>query len=141
MIPVTRAETSRPPPAAGAPQRAPAVAPLRIGQPDLSEALREEMATRCLSPCLLTLRAVQHRPFALDVYLWDCCYGDRGLRGAPPARSRLGVYHALADHPSPWPAPEELSTFEHDLAMVRDELHQLWKKAHPLEDFDDDIPF
>ena len=142
VIPITNAPTSRPPPAAGVPDRAPAIAPLRTGQPDLSEALREELASRrLLSPCLHTLRAVQGCPFALDVYLWDRCYGNRSLRGAPPAHSHLGAYHALADRPSPWPAPDELPAFEHDLAEVRGELRRLRNEAHPPEDFDDDIPF
>ena len=139
VIPVTRASTSRPP--GGARDRLPALTPLRTRHPDLSDELREEMASRRLSPCLHTLRAVQHCPFALDVYLWDRCYGDGGLRGAPPARSRLARYHALADHPSPWPAPDEVRAFEHDLAKVREALRRLRNEAHPPEDFDDDIPF
>lgn len=139
VIPVTRASKPRPP--GRARDRLPEIAPLRTGQADLSEELREEMASRRLSPCLHTLRAVQHCPFALDVYLWDRCYGDCGLRGAPPARSRLACYHALADHPLPWPAPDEVREFEHDLAKAREELRRLRNEVHPPGNFDDDIAF
>ena len=140
LMPVIRTSTPRPP-AGGAHERLPVIAPLRARQPDLSEELCEEMSRRRLTLCLHTLRAVQHCSFALDVYLWDTCYGDCALPGAPPARSRLARYQALADHPLPWPSPEERRAFEHDLAKARDKLRRLWDETHPPEDFHDDIPF
>ena len=140
VIPLTRASTPLPP-AGGAPERLPAIAALRAPQVDFSEALCEEMARRRLSLCLHTLRAAQDCPFMLDVYLWDRCYGDCALPGAPPAHSRLARYQALADHPSPWPAPDEVREFENDLGKARETLGRLWDEAHPPGDFDDDIAF
>ena len=91
-------------------------------------AFRQEMAERRFQPCMHTLRALRHRPFALDVYLWDACYGKRAFPGAP-ARSRLAVYHALADRPSRSPSVSEVLAFERDLATIRENLQRLEEEA------------
>ena len=135
VIPVTRAPMIR---RVGDHDGSRIIVPLCATQAEPGDALREEMTERRLELCLHSLCAVQHCPFTLDVYLWDACYRSRALPGAPPARSRLAVYHALADHPSPWPSPDELSEFERQLGVARQTLVRLWYEAHPSED---DIPF
>ena len=113
--------------------------PLCATPAELGDALREEMTERGLKKvCLHSLCAVQHCPFTLDVYLWDACYRSCALPGAPPACSRLAVYHALADHPSPWPSPDELREFEHQLGVARQKLAEL---RHEVLSSEDDIPF
>ena len=87
-------------------------------------AFLQEMAERRFQPCMHTLRALRHHPAALDVYLWDACYGKRAFPGGPPqARSRLAVrlavYHALVDRPSRRPSISEVLAFERDLATLR----------------------
>ena len=125
------APTSRPPPAGGAHDRLPALARLRARPPDFSDTLRRKMASRRLSPCLHTLRAVQHCPFALDVYLWDAGYADGALRGAPPAHSRVARYHALADQPLRTPGVSDVLAFERELASVRETLRLLEESPDP----------
>ena len=81
------------------------------------------MASRRLSLRLHTLRAVQHCPLArLRISV-----GPR-LRRWWPARS---IARALADHPSPWPVPDEVREFEHDLAKTCEELRQLRDEVPP----------
>ena len=135
VMPVTQAPMTR---RVGDNEGSRIIVPLCATQAELGDALRKEMAERGLELCLHSLCAVQHCPFTLDVYLWDACYRSRALPGAPPARSRLAVYHALADHPSPWPSPDELKAFEHQLGVARQKLAQLYIEVHPWED---DIPF
>ena len=43
---------------------------------------RQEMAERHFAPCMHTLRALRHCPFALDVFLWDACYAARAPEAA-----------------------------------------------------------
>ena len=81
---------------------------------------RQEMAERHFAPCMHTLRALRHCPFALDVFLWDACYAARAPQGPPPACSRLAAYYALADRPSRPPSVSEILAFERDLATVRE---------------------
>ena len=73
------------------------------------------------------------------MYLWDSCYRDVEIPGTPDARSRLALYHALADHPSPRPSLDEVHAFEHDLALAREKLLRLRREVEPDED--EDIPF
>ena len=91
-------------------------------------AFRQEMAERRFQPCMHTLHALRHCPVALDVYLWDACYGERAFPGAP-ARSRLTVYHALAERPSRCPSISEVLAFERDLATIREKLQRLEEEA------------
>ena len=116
----------------------PALEQIGTGQIDLSEALREEMAHRPLELCTHTLCAVQHCAFTLDVYLWDRCYRKRPVHGAPPPRSRLARYQALAEHPEPWPSHEALCAFEGDLTKAGEHLERLWRETLPV---DHDLPF
>ena len=61
--------------------RVPDVPSLRGMELAYSATFRQEMTERDFQPCLHTLRALRHRPLALDVYLWDACYAAR-----PPRR-------------------------------------------------------
>ena len=49
-----------------------------------------------------------------------------------PARSRLGVYHALADHPAHCPGISEVLAFERELATVRETLRRLEEDPEPV---------
>ena len=96
-----------------------------------STTFRQEMTERDFQPCLHTLRALRHRPLALDVYLWDACYAARPPQGAPPAGARLAAYHALADHPSRCPSVSDVLAFERELATVREQRRRLEEQAGP----------
>ena len=58
------------------------------------------------------------------------CYGERAFPG-DPSRSRLAVYHALADRPSRCPSIGEVLAFERDLATIREKLQRLEEEAGP----------
>ena len=118
-----------------------AVAPLCATQVELSEALGEEMRARRVRLCPHTVRAVQHSPFALDVYLWERCYRTHDLHEALPAHSCLARYHALAEHPVPRPSPAEVRAFEDEFQETRNRLVGLRPKEAPSGEFDDDLPF
>ena len=94
-----------------------------------SDPFRQEMTQRRFEACTHSVRALRHRPFALDVYLWDGCTGSR--TPPAPAHSRLSVYHALADHPLPSPGVSDVLAFERDLAAAREELLRLGEQAPP----------
>ena len=117
------------------------VAPLCATQVELSEALGEEMRRRRVRLCPHTVRAVQHSPFELDVYLWERCYRTHDLHEALPAHSCLARYHALAEHPVPRPSPAEVCAFEDEFQKTRSRLVQLREEVAPSGEFDDDIPF
>ena len=136
VIPVTRGATLGAIDGAG--RALPALEQIGTGEVDLSEELRREMAHRPLKLCTHTLCAVQHCAFTLDVYLWDRCYRRCAAHGAPPPRSRLARYQALAEHPEPWPSHEALCAFEDDLTKAREHLKRLWRETHP---FEHDLPF
>ena len=91
-------------------------------------AFRQEMAGRRFQPCMHTLHALRHCPVALDAYLWDACYGERAFPGAP-SRSRLAVYHALAERPSRSPSVSEVLAFERGLATLRQKRLSLEEEA------------
>ena len=111
--------------------RLPEVASTRGMQLAYSAPFHQETMRRRFAPRLATVRALRHCPFALDVYLWDAGYGQRAPSGTAPARSRLGVYHALADHPAHCPSISEVLAFERELATVRETLRRLEEEPDP----------
>ena len=94
---------------------------------------RRELTERRFQPCMDTLRALRHHPFALDVYLWDACYAACPTQGAPPPGSRLAAYHALADPLSRPPSVSAVLAFERDLATVREKRRRLEERAGPSD--------
>ena len=107
--------------------RLPELVSTRGRQLAYSVAFHQEMRQRQFEPNLATVRALRRRPFALDAYLWDAGYADQ----ASPARSRLGVYHGLADQPLRTPGVSDVLAFERELASVRETLRRLEQSPDP----------
>ena len=116
--------------------RLPEVASCAGMQLAYSAPFRQETMRRRFTPRLPTVRALRRCPFALDVYLWDAGYGAHAQPATSPARSRLGVYHALADHPLRAPSVSEVLAFERVLATVRETLRRLEEDADPAGEGD-----
>ena len=85
VIPVIDASVLR---RARAAVRVPDVPSLDGMQVAYSATFRQEMAERHFQPCMHTLRALRHCPFALDVSLWGACYAARPPQGASPVACR-----------------------------------------------------
>ena len=113
------------------------IAPLRATRVELGQAMRDELARRRLRVCAHSLYALRERPFALDVYLWETCYRDVEIPGITSARSRLALYHTLAERPVPRPTPDEVHAFEREFHDARDRLARLREEAGPAEQGDD----
>ena len=71
--------------------------------------------------CMHRLAALQHSPFALDVYLWDAWHAAC----AAPVPARLDAYHALAEDPVKHPYEDALGAFEDELRKVRTRIARL----------------
>ena len=128
VIPVIDASVLR---RARAAVRVPDVPSLDGMQVAYSDPFRQEMTERRFAPCMHTLRALRHCPFALDVALWDACYAARPPQGAAPVCARLAAYYALADRPSRPPSVSDVLAFERELATVREQRRRLEAQAGP----------
>ena len=85
--------------------------------PPIAEAMRAHPARLCMH----SLAALQHSPFALDVYLWDAWHAAPGA----PVPARLAAYHALAEDPVQYPYEDALGAFEDELHAVRTRIARL----------------
>ena len=56
-----------------------------------SDPFRQEMTDRQFQPCMHTLRALRHCPFALDVSLWDACHASGPFSTRPESDLRASV--------------------------------------------------